>query len=106
MYAEEELNFALVSDIDVRSGDEDQNNLDDSKSQSEGASQNQRSRPYLRSVYLITNSRADLSRFPTRSDFQTTRIGMSQVVQWVCSREQHKDNGTHYYMAVKLSHPR
>ena len=68
----------------------------------------------VRSVYLITYSQADLDKFPTRDSFartvvrafDETRSGLADIVQWVCSQERHSSGGTHYHMAVKLSHAR
>ena len=52
--------------------------------------------------------------FPTREEFANivlrafceTKKGQSDVVQWVCSRQEHSAGSTHYHMAVKLSHAR
>ena len=68
----------------------------------------------VRSVYLITYSQANLEKFQTRDcfartvveAFNETRSGLADIVQWVCSQEQHSSGGTHYHMALKLSHPR
>ena len=38
--------------------------------------------------------------------FDETRSGLADIVQWVCSQERHSSGGTHYHMAVKLSHAR
>ena len=67
----------------------------------------------MRSVYLITYSQANLNTFQTDSfartvveAFNETRSGVADIVQWVCSQEQHSSGGMHYHMAVmKLSHP-
>ena len=61
----------------------------------------------FRSVYLVTYSQADLTRFPTRQEFahvvvQSFSIGTAHVVQWVCCRESHRRNGQHYHLAIKL----
>ena len=64
-----------------------------------------------RLVYLITYSRADISLVPTRETFAMLILHAFEngdpsspcnVVQWVCSKEPHSDNGIHYHMAVKL----
>ena len=60
-----------------------------------------------RQVYLITYSRADVTRFPTRvsfSDAVLNAFGLTpaRVVQWVCAQEKHTDGGVHYHMAIKL----
>ena len=49
----------------------------------------------VRTVYLITYIQANCTRFPTREEFANivfgafceTKKGQSDVVQWVCSRE-------------------
>ena len=61
-----------------------------------------------RSVYLITYSQADLSRFPTREKFATDVVnafneGKVKVKSWVCCREAHKEGGLHYHLAIKLA---
>lgn len=63
-----------------------------------------------RRLYLATLSQADATRFPTRQSFAEYIIkhfhrGTSQVriIQWVCSKEQHKEGGFHYHMAMKLN---
>ena len=38
--------------------------------------------------------------------FDETRSGLADIVQWVFSQERHSSGGTHYHMAVKLSHAR
>ena len=67
----------------------------------------------MRSVYLITYNQANLENFQT-SDcfartvveaFNETRSGLADIVQWVCSQEQHSSGGMHYQMAVKLFTP-
>ena len=54
----------------------------------------------VRFVYLITYSQADLDLVPTREEFSSIVL---EVVQWACSKEEHRDGGSHYHMAVKLS---
>ena len=66
----------------------------------------------VRFVYLITYSQADLDLVPTREEFSaivldsflnTDPFSPVEVVQWACSKEEHRDGGSHYHMAVKLS---
>ena len=61
----------------------------------------------LRSVYLITYSQADVTRFATRDSFANAVLRAfdptpARVVQYACSRESHADGGMHYHMAIKL----
>ena len=54
--------------------------------------------PNSRSIYLETNSQADLIKFPTRKSFadvitEASSNGQAQIRQWVCSIENHKDDG-------------
>ena len=69
----------------------------------------------VRSVYLITYSRADLVKVPSREYFaRIVREGFDSVTgndnsnnrsfveQWVCCQEPHREQGIHYHMAVKL----
>ena len=59
----------------------------------------------VRTVYLITYSQAGCTRFPTREEFANivlrafceTKKGQSDVVQWVCSREEYSAGDTHYH---------
>ena len=66
------------------------------------------------SVYLVTYSRADLSKIPDRQTFARVVVeafqeaGLATVVQWVVSQELHAksdttDSDKHYHMALKLS---
>ncbi len=66
----------------------------------------------VRSVYLITYSQANVDIVATREELSRIVLDSfsnadpcshSQVVQWVCSQESHRDGGIHYHMAVKLS---
>ena len=62
----------------------------------------------VRQVYLITYSRADQARFPTRESFvQAVLFSFNgtpaKVVQWCCCLERHAVTGIHYHMAVKLT---
>ena len=61
----------------------------------------------IRSVYLITYSQADLSKFSSREHFaaavvKSFKSGTANVLQWCCSREKHKKSGEHYHLALKL----
>ena len=60
----------------------------------------------VRSVYLVTYSRADLSKFPNRRDFAEAFVtsfekGSAKVKHWCCSRENHADGAKHYHMVLK-----
>ena len=66
------------------------------------------------SVYLITYSRADLTKIPDRNSFARVVIEafeemrFAKVQHWVVAQENHKEtsdqgNKTHYHMALKLS---
>ena len=63
-----------------------------------------------RRQYLITYSRADEVKFPTRESFGEMiefefNAGKSavKVQHWACCRESHSDGGFHYHCAVKLN---
>lgn len=61
-----------------------------------------------RTVYLVTYSQADLTKFPTRNDFANAVVESFtsesvSVLQWCCSTEMHKKSGEHYHMCLKLS---
>ena len=61
----------------------------------------------VRSIYLVTYSRADLSKFPNRRDFAEAVVtsfekGSAKVKHWCCSRENHADGAKHYHMVLKL----
>ena len=69
------------------------------------------SRRQVRSVYLITYSRAQANIIASRAAFAEVIVDTfnnadpkisNRVLQWVCSQEQHGDWGIHYHMAVKL----
>ena len=73
----------------------------------EGASTTNVSAPHVRQVYLITYSQANLEHFPTRRSFaecvvETFNVTGAGVMQWACCREEHRDEGEHYHLAVKL----
>ena len=66
----------------------------------------------VRFVYLITYSQPDLDLVPTREEFSAIVLDSVSnadpsspvdVVQWACSKEEHRNGGSHYHMAVKLS---
>ena len=62
----------------------------------------------VRRVYLITYSRADLVKFPTRRSFAHAVLASfsgvpASIQQWCCSQEEHQSStGKHYYMAIKF----
>ena len=65
-----------------------------------------------RQVYLLTSSRADLSKFPSRESFtedvvEVWRENGKKILHWIVCREEHHDGedaeyGHHHHMAVKL----
>ena len=65
----------------------------------------------VRSVYLITYSQADLSIFPDRQSFADAVCEAvlncegpkTKVIQWTCCQENHKKQGKHYHMVIKLN---
>ena len=59
----------------------------------------------VRSVYLITYSRADIERF-TKENFAhivKEKFEEAHVLQWACCRELHRDGGYHFHMCIKLN---
>ena len=65
----------------------------------------------MRSVYLITYSKANAEIIESRESFALVVLDSFQnadptskakVVQWVCSQESHQNGEIHYHMAVKL----
>ena len=73
------------------------------------------SKSNVRRVYLVTYSRADQSKFPTRQSFGEQVIAYFNersttkacVQHWACSLERHKNtSGMHYHLCVKLSGPK
>lgn len=62
-----------------------------------------------RQVYLVTYSRANLEKFPSRESFALTVVhafalgSKISVMQWACCREPHKEIGLHYHLVLKLS---
>lgn len=63
---------------------------------------------HVRRVYLITYSQVNAEKFPTRESFVCAVLDAftacnNQVINWVCSRENHqRTTGFHYHMTVKL----
>ena len=65
-----------------------------------------------RQVYLLTSSRADLSKFPSRECFteavvEVWRENGKKILCWIVCREEHHNGddaeyGHHHHMAVKL----
>ena len=57
-----------------------------------------------RSVYLITYSRADKQKIPSKERFaEVISNEFTGVRQWVCCEELHADNeSSHYHLAIKL----
>ena len=63
-------------------------------------------------MYLLTYSRADLSKFPSIESFaravvEVWRENGKKIPVWIVFREEHHDGddpeyGRHYHMAVKL----
>ena len=69
----------------------------------------------VRSVYLITYSKANAEIIESRESFALVVLDSFQnadptsnakVVQWVCSQESHQNGKIHYHMAVKLDRNR
>lgn len=102
-------------ECDLKKINENKPQHNDSKQEEEESNVNnlEKRKPNIRSIYLITYSRADLTRYPTRKDFASSvqeafreTNNCSELIQWVCSMENHQESGFHYHMAVKLSKPR
>ena len=60
----------------------------------------------VRTVYLVTYSQADVTRF-TRQSFAESVVacfneGRANVVQWACSQENHAIRGSHFHLCIKL----
>ena len=67
--------------------------------------------PCNRSVYLITYSKADLNKVPTRERYAEIILdgfskGVAKIVQYAVCREEHKDGTPHYHMCLKLNKQR
>ena len=69
----------------------------------------------VRSVYLITYSKANVEIISSRESFAVVVLDSFQnadatsktkVLQWVCSQERHQNGEIHYHMAVKLDRNR
>lgn len=64
----------------------------------------------IRRVYLITYSRADTRKVPSRQRFaeivlDAFELRGASVIQWACCKERHTTGGVHLHMAIKLSKP-
>ena len=67
----------------------------------------------VRQVYLITYSKADLQKFPTRESFAQAVVKSfeatnTKIEHWVCSKEAHQVlqvNGFHYHMHSTKTKP-
>ena len=82
------------------------NEDDISRDSAEGLSGNLNDRA-VRQVYLITYSKADLQKFPTRESFAQAVVKSfeatnTKIEHWVCCKEAHQVDGFHYHMAIKL----
>ena len=67
----------------------------------------------MRRQYLVTYSKADMNKFPTRESFagaivnSFTLSGKVLVQHWACCLEEHENtSGQHYHMCIKLSGPK
>ena len=69
----------------------------------------------VKSVYLITYSKANVEIIASRESFAVIVLDSFQnadltsktrVAQWVCSQERHQNGEIHYHMAVKLDRNR
>ena len=64
-----------------------------------------------RTVYLVTYSRANVTRFD-RQSFAAAVVsafqeqGLVDMKQWACSMEEHKDGGKHFHLAILLGKQR
>ena len=63
-----------------------------------------------RRQYLVTYSKADLVKFPTRESFANAVVeefnfgtSVVKVQHWACCREKHEDGSDHYHLCVKLN---
>ena len=75
----------------------------------------QLSKNNVQRVYLVTYSRADQSKFPTRQSFGEQVVAYFNeksttkacVEHWACCLELHENtSGVHYHLCVKLSGPK
>ena len=67
--------------------------------------------PCNRSVYLITYSKADMKKVPSREKYAEIILegfskGVAKVLQYAVCKEQHKDGTPHYHMCLKLNKQR
>ena len=60
--------------------------------------------------YLVTYSKADSNKFPTRESFAKAIVdcfnsggGKIKVTQWACAKENHQREGFHYHCAMKFN---
>ena len=67
----------------------------------------------VRRVYLVTYSRADLTKFPSRWQFGDAvadafnfGAALARVEYWACCLEKHVDGTDHYHACIKLSAPK
>lgn len=64
------------------------------------------------SVYVIISGQADIEKVESHLEFRDMvldffrRNGKTNILRWVCSKEEHKDQGYHYCMAIKLDRQR
>ena len=66
-----------------------------------------------RRSYLVTYSRANLEKFPSRESFADavfeafdSKRSSSKPQYWACCTEKHANDGYHYHMALKLTGPK
>ena len=59
----------------------------------------------VRTVNLITYSRADLTKFPSRREFGNA-ASLARIETWAYCLEIHADGADHYHVCVKLSAPK
>ena len=63
----------------------------------------------VRSTYLLTYSRVDLTRYPTRRSFADIVVGAypdserNRFCMRACSTEEHADGHLYYHMCLKFS---
>ena len=86
-----------------------------SENNAKSASGDGLSRRQVRSVYLITYSRANAELVDSRNSFACLVLDSfanaddkitNKVLQWACCEEKHQDGAIHYHMAVKLERNR
>ena len=66
-----------------------------------------------RRSYLVTYSKANLEKFPTRESFAeavvetfVSKRSCSKPQHWACCIEKHADGDNHYHLAMKLTDPK